>query len=94
VTAHPKSEDGAAPCRFEKNLRYVLSFRHTFVSLLLQNQEPLTYVKDQLGHASIKMTVDACGHLVPRSNRQAVNRLPTLDKVVLSSKAAKDKPWQ
>jgi hypothetical protein len=25
----------------------------------------LTYVKDQLGHARIKMTVDVYGHLVP-----------------------------
>jgi integrase len=52
--------------------------RHTFASLLLQNGEPLTYVKDQLGHASIKMTVDVYGHLVPGANRQAVNRLPFL----------------
>jgi integrase len=35
-------------------------------------------VKNQLGHASIKMTVDVYGHLVPGSNRQAVNRLPCL----------------
>jgi integrase len=52
--------------------------RHTFASLLLQNGEPLTYVKEQLGHASIKMTVDVYGHLVPGANRQAVNRLPFL----------------
>ncbi len=53
--------------------------RHTFASLLLQNGESPTYVKDQLGHASIKMTVDIYGHLVPGANRQAVNRLPSLD---------------
>jgi integrase/recombinase XerD len=52
--------------------------RHTFASLLLQNGESLAYVKDQLGHASIKMTVDVYGHLVPGSNRQAVNRLPAI----------------
>jgi len=51
--------------------------RHTFASLLIQNGEPLAYVKDQLGHASIKMTVDVYGHLVPGVNRQAVNRLPS-----------------
>ena len=33
-------------------------------------------LKDQLGHASIKMTVDVYGHLVPGADRQAVNRLP------------------
>jgi integrase len=46
--------------------------------LLIQNGESLTYVKEQLGHSSIKITVDTYGHLVPGANRQAVNRLPTL----------------
>jgi hypothetical protein len=36
-------------------------------------------VKEQLGHLSIKITVDVYGHLVPGANRQAVNRLPALD---------------
>jgi len=52
--------------------------RHTFASLLIQNGESLAYVKDQLGHSSIKMTVDVYGHLVPGANRQAVNRLPSV----------------
>ncbi len=52
--------------------------RHTFASLLIQNGESLTYVKEQLGHSSIKITVDVYGHLVPGANRQAVNRLPSL----------------
>jgi len=51
--------------------------RHTFASLLIQNGESLAYVKDQLGHSSIKMTVDVYGHLVPGANRAAVNHLPT-----------------
>jgi integrase len=53
--------------------------RHTFASLLIQNGESLAYVKDQLGHSSIKMTVDVYGHLVPAANRAAVNRLPTAE---------------
>jgi len=32
-------------------------------------------VKEQLGHSSIQMTVDIFGHLIPSSNRDAVNRL-------------------
>jgi integrase len=52
--------------------------RHTFASLLIQNGEPLTYIKEQLGHSSIKITVDVYGHLVPGANRQAVNRLPKI----------------
>lgn len=49
--------------------------RHTFASLLLQNGESLHYVKEQMGHASIQTTVDVYGHMVPGSNRNAVNRL-------------------
>jgi integrase len=51
------------------------TLRHTFASLLLQHGESVTYVRDQLGHSSIKMTVDIYGHLVPGANRQAVDRL-------------------
>jgi integrase len=49
--------------------------RHTYASLLIQNGESLAYVRDQLGHASIKLTVDTYGHLVPGANRQPVDRL-------------------
>jgi integrase len=49
--------------------------RHTFASLLLQQGEPLHYMKDQMGHASIQTTVDVYGHLLPGSNRDAVNKL-------------------
>lgn len=49
--------------------------RHTFASLLLSNGESPVYVMEQMGHSSIKMTVDIYGHLIPSSNRQAVNQL-------------------
>jgi integrase len=49
--------------------------RHTFASLLLQNGESLVYVKEQLGHSSIQVTVDTYGHLIPGANRAAVDRL-------------------
>lgn len=49
--------------------------RHTFASLLLQNGESPVYVKEQLGHASIQITVDVYGHLIPGGNKQAVDRL-------------------
>ncbi len=49
--------------------------RHTYASLLIQQGESLAYVKEQLGHHSIKITVDIYGHLVPGGNRQAVDRL-------------------
>jgi integrase len=49
--------------------------RHTFASLLLSNGASPVYVKEQLGHTSIQMTVDIYGHLIPSSNRKMVNRL-------------------
>ncbi len=51
--------------------------RHTFASRLLQNGETPAYVKEQMGHHSINVTVDIYGHLVPGSNRAAVDRLDT-----------------
>jgi integrase len=51
--------------------------RHT-ASILIMNGESLAYVKDQLGHSSIKLTVGIYGHWIPGSNRQAVNKLPSL----------------
>ena len=35
----------------------------------------MAYIRDQLGHHSIKVTVDVYGHLVPGANKKAVNRL-------------------
>ncbi len=49
--------------------------RHSFASLLLTDGVTPVYVKEQLGHSSIQMTVDIYGHLIPNSNREAVNRL-------------------
>ena len=49
--------------------------RHTFASLLLQQGESIVYVKEQLGHASIQVTVDTYGHLIPGANRVAVDGL-------------------
>jgi len=49
--------------------------RHTFASLLLQHGESPAYVQRQLGHASIKMTVDTYGRWLPMGNTAAVDRL-------------------
>jgi hypothetical protein len=35
------------------------------------------YVKEQMGHHSIKITVDTYGHLMPGGNKAAVDRLET-----------------
>ncbi|HVT79041.1 MAG TPA: tyrosine-type recombinase/integrase [Phycisphaerae bacterium] len=49
--------------------------RHTFASLLLQQNAPLHYVKEKMGHASITTTVDIYGHLIPGLHREAINGL-------------------
>lgn len=53
--------------------------RHTFASQLLSNGESPAYVKEQMGHSSIQITVDIYGHLIPSSNRSAVDRLDRTD---------------
>ena len=55
-----------------RNLHFL---RHTFASLLIQQGESLVYVKEQMGHRSIDVTVDTYGYLVPGGNRQAVDKL-------------------
>jgi len=49
--------------------------RHTFASVLINQGENLKYVQAQLGHSSIKTTVDRYGHLMPGSHRGASQRL-------------------
>ena len=56
----------------KRNLHFL---RHTFASLLIQQGESLAYIKEQMGHSSIDMTVDIYGHLVPGENRQTVDKL-------------------
>ena len=44
----------------QADLRYVKihALRHTYASLLIKQNESLAYIRDQLGHHSIKITVD------------------------------------
>lgn len=51
------------------------SLRHTYASLLLQAGESIHYVKEQLGHASIKITVDLYGSWLPAGNPACIDRL-------------------
>jgi len=57
--------------------RRIHDIRHTYASILLSTGASPVYVKEQLGHSSIQMTVDIYGHLIPSGNREAVNRLDT-----------------
>ncbi len=62
--------------------------RHSYASLLIQAGESLAYVRDQLGHHSIKVTVDVYGHLAPEGNKEAVDRLddPTIRNLYATRK--------
>jgi integrase len=67
----------------QRNLHFL---RHTFASLLIQQGESLAYVKEQMGHSSIDVTVDVYGHLVPGGNRQAVDGLDDSDQFGMETK--------
>jgi len=49
------------------------SLRHTFASLLLSAGVSPAYVQRQLGHSSIKITVDIYGHWIPGENADWIN---------------------
>ena len=49
------------------------STRHAFATLLLNQGESPVYVKEQMGHSSIKITVDVYGKWIRTPDRQAVN---------------------
>jgi integrase len=76
-------------CLAKAGLRRVRfhDLRHTNATLLLMRGESPVYVKDQLGHSSIKMTVDIYGHWIPGTNRRAVNRLPGMGDFVAGEAA-------
>jgi len=61
--------------RAELRARTPHQLRHSFATLLIAQGESLAYVRDQLGHHSIQLTVDTYGHLVPGANKAAVDRL-------------------
>ncbi|SLM49226.1 putative Phage integrase [Nitrospira japonica] len=53
--------------------------RHTFASQLIEQGAYPKYIQEQLGHASITMTMDTYGHLFPNRNRGLVDGLDSLD---------------
>lgn len=49
--------------------------RHTYASLLIDQGENIKYVQNQMGHSSIKVTMDTYGHLMKDVNKEAASRL-------------------
>ena len=54
--------------------------RHTFGSLLFQSGASIVYVKEQMGHSSIQVTVDIYGHLISGASVSFVDRLDVDEK--------------
>lgn len=52
--------------------------RHSHVALLINQREDHTTIKERLGHASIKTTIDVYGHLFPNKQRETADRLDDL----------------
>jgi integrase len=67
------------PCLEHAGLRRFRfhDLRHTFGSLLIQDGASLAYVKEQMGHSSIQITVDTYGHLIPGAD---INWIDGLDR--------------
>src|SRR5580700_12186732 len=66
------------PCLDRAGLRRFRfhDLRHTFGSLLIRDGAPLAYGKDQMGHSSIRVTVDTYdGYLIPGADIAWVDRL-------------------
>src|SRR5205807_8191457 len=66
-----------SPCLESAGLRKFRfhDLRHTFGSLLIQDGASLAYVRDQMGHSSVQVTVDTYGHLIPGADIAWVDRL-------------------
>ena len=82
------------PCLEHAGLRRFRfhDLRHTYGSLLIQDGAPLAYVKEQMGHSSIQITVDTYGHLIPGANRRAVDRLDDRNQQQPAATPAQPKP--
>ncbi len=73
------------PMLKEAGLRRVRvhDLRHTFASLLIDQTKNLHYVKEQLGHSSIKVTSDIYGHLLkPTGEKRQIDILDTTFKAL------------
>ena len=66
--------------------------RHTFGSLLIQDGASLTYVKEQMGHSSIQITVDTYGHLIPGADIAWVDRLDSKTRPQQNATPAQQAP--
>ena len=78
------------PCVEKAGLRRIRfhDLRHTIGSLLIQQGASLAYVKEQMGHSSIQITVDTYGHLIPGADIAWVDKLDSETSQQLSATQA------
>jgi integrase len=81
----PESADNMRKRRFFPALRRAglpqirfHDLRHTYASLLIDQGEHPKYIQTQMGHSSIKVTMDVYGHLMNTVNREAASRLGSI----------------
>ncbi len=67
---------GFYPALRRAELRHIRfhNLRHTFASLLIVNNEHPKYIQKQLGHSSIKVTMDVYGHLMEEVNTESADK--------------------
>jgi integrase len=56
----------------------VHDLRHTYASIMISTGVNLVYIRDQLGHSSIKVTADVYGHLLKGNAEKPVDVLDTM----------------
>lgn len=75
----------AADLRVRGSVIHVM--RHTYAAQLLQAGTPITYVRDQLGHQSIAVTVDVYGAQIPGGHKGEVDKLDATSAEPMRRKA-------
>jgi integrase len=93
VTGQPASQ-GSVVADFKRTLKRAglpLHFtphctRHTFATLLLSVGESIIYVQQQLGHSSIKLTVDTYGKWIPLKSSGAQGRIESGKEVARTAR--------
>ncbi len=78
------------PCLVKAGIREIRfhDLRHTSGSRLIQRGAPLVYVRDQMGHSSIRVTADTYAHLMPEANLEVIDRLDSITSPQLSATQA------
>jgi integrase len=54
------------------------ALRHSFVAAAIASEVPIKVIQELVGHASIQMTLDRYGHLLPSSKADAAKAIDDL----------------